>query len=149
MLVRPFLYSSFAGLIWTWRIDYDMRVLLQASLHENARSAYPLDDVVELAEERYWLNWAFIELQNGCEGIETSRVRTSRVFMRKASKKSVRSCYLGHSLLLPEPSRRFTQLDVAWNGASRTIKFKQGRPAVGILNGVSWEVANEFRRNAS
>lgn len=58
-------------------------------------------------------------------------------------------CYLGHSLLLPGPFRRFTQLGVAWNGASRTIKFKQGTLAGGILNGASWEVANEFRRNAS
>ncbi len=60
------------------------------SSHENARSAYPLGDVVELAEERYLPTWAFIELQNECESIEISRVRTSRVFARKASKKSVK-----------------------------------------------------------
>ena len=60
------------------------------SSHENARSAYPLGDVVELAEERYLPTWAFIELQNECESIEISRVRTSRVFARSASKKSVK-----------------------------------------------------------
>lgn len=93
--------------------------------------------------------WAFVELQNGCESIEISRVRTSRVFARKASKKSAKMLLPGSLFVAAWVVQRFTQLDVAWNGASRTIKFKQGRPAGGIPDGASWEVANEFRRNAS
>ena len=119
------------------------------SSHEYARSAYPLGDVVELEEERYWPTWAFIEPQNGCESIETSKVRTSRIFMRKASKNSIRMLLSGPLFVAAWVVQRFTQLDVAWNGASRTVKFQEGRPAGGIPDGVSWEVANEFRRNAS
>ena len=71
-----------------------------ASSHEYARSAYPLGDVVQLAEERYLPIWAFVELQNGCESIEISRIRTSRVFMRKASKKSAKMLLPGSSNVL-------------------------------------------------
>lgn len=93
--------------------------------------------------------WAFVELQNGCESIEISRVRTSRVFARKASKKSAKMLLPGLLFVAAWVVQCFTQLDVAWNGASRTIKFKQGRPAGGIPDDASWEVANEFRRNTS
>ena len=94
-----FLVLPFDSCVWAlaphWRkaLDCPPRATLS---HEYARTAYPLGDVVQLAEERYLPTWAFIELQNECESIEISRVRTSRVFARRASKKSVK-------MLLPGP----------------------------------------------
>ena len=44
--------------------------------------------------------------------------------------------------------RGVKQLDVAWNGASHTIKFQQGRTHGRHFERYFWEAVNEIRRNA-
>lgn len=44
--------------------------------------------------------------------------------------------------------RGVKQLDVAWNGASHTIKFQQGSRWTAFERYFFWEAVNEIRKNA-